>query len=78
MVVFNKISFNGFKCFIGYNDGKNIKSLCIFPPKMSVYRRDFDETKSMSLIKLLEKYNEIWEKVDNSIKKRIWYWTCIK
>ena len=40
---------------------------------MSAYRRDFDETKYMSfLIKdgaLLEKYNEIWEKVKNSIKK---------
>ena len=42
---------------------------------MSVYRRDFDETKYMSsLIKddeLLEKYNEIWEKVKNSIKKEL-------
>ena len=40
---------------------------------MSVYRRDFDETKYMSyLIKddeSLEKYNEIWEKVKSSIKK---------
>ena len=40
---------------------------------MSVYRRDFDETKYMSyLIKddeSLEKYNEIWKKVKSSIKK---------
>ena len=40
---------------------------------MSVYRRDFVETKCISsLIKdheLLEKYNEIWEKVKNSLKK---------
>ena len=39
---------------------------------MSVYRRDFDETKYMSFLikdKLLEKYNEIWEKVENNIKK---------
>ena len=40
---------------------------------MNAYRRDFDETKHMSsLIKddeLLEKYNEIWEKVKNSFKK---------
>ena len=38
---------------------------------MSAYRKDFDETKSMSFwIKddeLLEKYNEIWEKVKGSI-----------
>ena len=40
---------------------------------MSAYRRDFDETKNMSFLlkddELLEKYNEIWEKVKNSIKK---------
>ena len=40
---------------------------------MIPYRRDFDGTKYISsLIKddeLLEKYNEIWEKVKSSIKK---------
>ena len=40
---------------------------------MSAYRKGFGETKYMSfLIKdvaLLEKYNEIWRKVSNSIKK---------
>ena len=40
---------------------------------MSAYRKDFDETKSMSFLikddELLEKYNEIWEKVKSSIKK---------
>ena len=40
---------------------------------MSAYRRDFDETKYMSFLikddELLEKYNEIWEKVKNSIKE---------
>ena len=40
---------------------------------MNAYRRDFDETKYMSfLIKdndLSEKYNEILEKVKNSIKR---------
>ena len=40
---------------------------------MSAYRRDSDETKYMSFSikhdELLEKYNEIWEKVKNSIKK---------
>ena len=39
------------------------------------YRRDFDETKYISyLIKhkeLLEKYNKIWKKVKNSIKKEL-------
>ena len=40
---------------------------------MNAYRRDSDEIEYMSfLIKddgLLEKYNQIWEKVKNSIKK---------
>ena len=40
---------------------------------MSAYRRDFDGTKHMSFLikdgELLEKYNEICEKVSNSIKK---------
>ena len=40
---------------------------------MTAYRKDFDETKYMSFLKkdgeLLKKYNEIWEKVKNSLKK---------
>ena len=40
---------------------------------MSAYRKEFDETKYMSFLikgdELLEKYNEIWEKVKNIIKK---------
>ena len=40
---------------------------------MSAYRKDFDETKYVYLVikddKLLEKHNEIWEKVKNSLKK---------
>ena len=63
----------GFKCLIGYKDVKKIKRLCIFPPKMTAYRRNFDEIKYMSFfIKedlLLGKCDEIWEKVKNSIKK---------
>ena len=43
---------------------------------MSAYRRDFDETKYISfLIKdnlLLEKYNEIWQKIKNSLKKEFY------
>ena len=49
-------------------------TLPIFFPKMSAYRRDFDEIKYISFLnkddKLLEKYNEIWEKVKNRIKKK--------
>ena len=40
---------------------------------MSAYRKRFDETKHMSFLikdnKLLEKYNEIWDKVSNITKK---------
>ena len=75
IVVSNKVSFDkkGFRYIIGYKDARKIRPLCIFPPKMSAYRWDFDETENMSFLikenELLEKYNEIWEKVKNSIKK---------
>ena len=68
IVVTNKVSFGkkAFKYFIGYKDSKKIKPLCIFLPKMSAYRKDFDETKYMSFLikddELLEKYNETWKK----------------
>ena len=43
---------------------------------MSAYRKDFDETKYISFLikddQLLEKYNEIWEKVKNSLKKEFY------
>ena len=42
---------------------------------MSAYRKDFNETKYMSFLKkddeVLEKYNEIWEKVKIVIKKEL-------
>ena len=42
-------------------------------PKISTYRRDFDETKYTSFLrkskKLVEKYTAIWDKVSNTIKK---------
>ena len=51
IVVSNKVSFDkkGFKYFTDYSDVKKISPLCIFLPKMSAYRGDFDETKYMSL-----------------------------
>ena len=54
---------------------KKIKTLCIFLPKMTAYRKDFDETKYISFLikddEFLEKYNEIWEKVQNILKKKL-------
>ena len=45
---------------------KKIRTLSIFLPEMSAYRRDFDETKYRSFLikddELLEKCNENWEK----------------
>ena len=42
-------------------------------PKMRAYRRDFDKTNYLPFMikseEFLEKYNEIWERVRNTIKK---------
>ena len=42
---------------------------------MSPYRKDLDETKYLSFLikddELLEKYNEIWEKVKKSLKNNL-------
>ena len=76
IVVSSKISFDkkGFKYFIGYKDIKNVDLYvyCVVP-KMSAYGRDLMKVNVyLFLIKddeLLERYNEIWEEVSNSIKK---------
>ena len=63
-----------FKYFNVQKDDKKIRHLCIFLPKYDAYRRDFHQAKYISfLVKddgLLKKYNEIWEKVKNSLKKK--------
>ena len=70
-IVSKKVSF-----FIGYKDAK-IRPLWILLPKMIAmiaYRREFDETKYMLFLikdELLEKSNEICEKVSKSIKKEL-------
>ena len=42
-------------------------------PKLSACRRNFDDTKCMTLLikddELLEKHNKIWDKVSNTTKK---------
>ena len=52
---------------------KKNMSLCVMLPKMRACRKDYEETKFMSFLiksnKLLEKHNEIWDKVNNIIKK---------
>ena len=77
IAISNKVSFGkkGFKYFIGNKDAKKIWPLCIFLPKMTAHRKDFDETKFiLFLIKdheLLEKSNEIWEKLKDSLKTNL-------
>ena len=45
---------------------KNFRPLCIFHPKLSICRREFDKTKCMYFFIKdgtdFDKYNEIWEK----------------
>ena len=45
----NKVYFGkkDIKYFISYNNPEKVRRLCIFLPKMSAYRRDFDKTKCM-------------------------------
>ena len=75
-MVCNKVSFGkkGFKCFIDYKYKKN-RPLCIFLPKISAYRRDFDETKYISFLikddRLLEKYNKIWKALKTVSKNNL-------
>ena len=60
---------NSLKYFIGYNDGDVIRPLFIILPQMIGYVVHFDSNKTMSFkvsdIKLLKKYNKIWERVGN-------------
>ena len=75
ILVSNKISIGkkDFKYFVGYKDNENVKLLCIILSKMSGYAKSFNEPKHLSFLikydELPEKYNKIWDKVSNSIKK---------
>ena len=59
---------NAIKYFIGYIDNNEIKPICIRLPQMIGYAKYFDDNKVMSFKvtdkKLLNKYNKIWEKVE--------------
>ena len=58
-----------FKCSIDYKVDKKIRSLYIFLPKPSAYRKYFDKTNCMFFFKLSEKYNEIWSKKSATLSK---------
>ena len=52
-VAYNRVAFGkkGFKCFIGYEDNsEKSMPLCIMLPKISAYRRSFEETKYMCFL----------------------------
>ena len=68
MVVSDKISFGKieFKYFVSYKDAKKIRPFCIFLPKMSTYKRDFDKTKCISF--LIKDTNSVYNKKYIKIK----------
>ena len=74
IIVSNKLPFGkqDFIYFIGYKD---VRPLCIFCAKMSIYKLSFYKTRCMHfLIKdenFLEKCNAIWGKVSSIIKKHL-------
>ena len=51
------------------------RPLCVFLPKVTAYRKYFDDTKDVSFLikndQLLEKYNENWDKVSYTIGREI-------
>ena len=60
----------GFKYFIGYQEGGIVKPLCIILPQMSGYIKYFENGgKNMSFLikydKVWEKYDEIWDVIKN-------------
>ena len=52
ILVSNKVSFGKkeFKYFIGHKNAQKTNPLCMFLPKMSAYRRGFEETEYVSFL----------------------------
>ena len=62
----------GFKYFIGYQEGEIVKPLCIILPQMSGYIKYFENGgKNMSFLnkddEVWEKYDEIWDVMKNKL-----------
>ena len=67
-----KHSDEGFKYFIGYQEGEIVKPLCIILPQMSGYIKYFESGgKNMSFLikndEVWEKYDEIWDVIKNKL-----------
>ena len=72
IVVSDKFKHNneGFKYFIGYQEGEIVKPLCIILPQMSGYIKYFENGgKNMSFFvkddEVWEKYKQIWDVIKN-------------
>ena len=75
IVVSYKFNYNGddFKYFIGYQEGKIVKPLCIILPQMSGYIKYFEYgSPNMSFLikdeEVWEKYEQIWDFMKNKLK----------
>ena len=75
IVISDKFKHNneGFKYFIGYQEGGIVKPLCIILPQMSGYIKYFENGgKNMSFLikddEVWEKYEQIWEVIKNKLK----------
>ena len=75
IVVSDKFKHNneGFKYFIGYQEGEIVKPLCIILPQMSGYIKYFEYgSPNMSFFikdkKVGEKYEQIWDAIKNKLK----------
>ena len=74
IVVSDKFKHNneGFKYFIGYQEGEIVKPLCIILPQMSGYIKYFENGgKNMSFLikddEVWEKYKKIWDLIKNKL-----------
>ena len=58
-----------------YEDGKKVKLLCVILPRMSAYRRDFDDSQNISFLiemgDMLDQSSGIWDKISKIIEKKI-------
>ena len=75
IVVYDKFKHNneGFKYFIGYQEGEIVKPLCIILPQMSGYIKYFENGgKNMSFLikddEVWEKYENIWDVIKNKLE----------
>ena len=63
---------DGYKYFIGYQEGEIVKPLCIILPQMSGYIKYFENGgKNMSFLikddEVWEKYEQIWDVIKNKL-----------